>query len=200
MDIKNIISKNLIFLRKSKNMTQKDLAEKLNYSDKAISRWELGENLPNIDTLNNICEFYNIDFNWLITEHENDKVEHRKKQDDKNYIKITIAILSIVCCYTLATILFVYKQMMSKVIDWQVFIWALPISFIILSICSQLWWRKLTPTFISLAMWTLILSIFLSLIAETNAWPLFLLGCPFQVIIILLAILHNSKNKVEQKN
>ena len=45
-DVRPIISKNLTMLRKEKGLTQAELAEKLNYSDKAISRWENGDTLP----------------------------------------------------------------------------------------------------------------------------------------------------------
>ena len=196
-NIKDIISSNLVLLRKSKNLTQKDLAEKLNYSDKAVSRWELSESLPSIDTLVMLCDFYGVDFNWLITEHEDDKIDYvEKKEDTKGYIKVLIAILSVVCCFTIATIVFVYNQMMNNTIFWQVFIWALPVSFGAVTICSQRWWDRLyTTIFASCTMWTLILSIFLSLLVKTNAWPLFLLGFPVQVIIVLVAILYEGKNK-----
>ena len=44
-NIKENIKENLIMLRKSKKLTQKQLAEKFNYSDKAVSRWENGKGL-----------------------------------------------------------------------------------------------------------------------------------------------------------
>ena len=49
--IKNIVAKNLIELRKSRNLTQSELAEMLNYSDKTISKWENGDSLPDISVL-----------------------------------------------------------------------------------------------------------------------------------------------------
>jgi tellurite methyltransferase len=50
-NVKEIIAKNLTELRKANKLTQGALAEKLNYSDKAISRWEHAETLPDIETL-----------------------------------------------------------------------------------------------------------------------------------------------------
>lgn len=195
-NVKDIISTNLTLLRKSKNLTQKELAEKLNYSDKAVSRWELSESLPSIDTLVVLCDFYGVDFNWLTTKHDDDKIDYVQKKDDtKGYIKVLIAVLSVVCCFTIATIVFVYNQMMNNTIFWQAFVWALPVSFGAVTICSKKWWDRLfTTIFASCTMWTLILSIFLSLLAKTNAWPLFLLGFPVQVIIVLVAILYQGKN------
>ena len=54
-NIKETIAKNLVELRKSHKLTQSALAEKLNYSDKAISRWEHAETLPDIETLCKVC-------------------------------------------------------------------------------------------------------------------------------------------------
>ena len=54
-DIKGIVSKNLVTLRKGKGITQAELAERLNYSDKAVSRWEHGDTLPDINVLYELC-------------------------------------------------------------------------------------------------------------------------------------------------
>ena len=45
---KDILSKNIIMYRKKNNLTQKQLADKLNYSDKVISKWERSESMPDI--------------------------------------------------------------------------------------------------------------------------------------------------------
>ena len=66
-NVKAIIAKNLVELRKSKRMTQQELAEKLNYSDKAISRWEHAETLPDIETLCRICDIYGVSFEYLLS-------------------------------------------------------------------------------------------------------------------------------------
>ena len=50
-ELREIIGENLTELRKQKGYTQISLAEKLNYSDKAISKWENGSSLPPIDIL-----------------------------------------------------------------------------------------------------------------------------------------------------
>ena len=63
-DIKPIIAKNLAHFRKQSGLTQAELAEKLNYSDKAVSRWEHGDTLPDINVLNQLCEFYGLDKMW----------------------------------------------------------------------------------------------------------------------------------------
>lgn len=53
-------------LRKENNLTQKELAEKLNVSDKAISRWETGKGFPDVNSLLALSEFFGVSVNELL--------------------------------------------------------------------------------------------------------------------------------------
>ncbi len=53
-------------LRKEKNLTQKELSEKLNVSDKAISRWETGKGFPDVNSLLSLSEFFEVSVNELL--------------------------------------------------------------------------------------------------------------------------------------
>ena len=53
-------------LRKEKQLTQEQFAEKFNVSSRTVSRWETGDNLPYIDIMVQICDFYNIDISELL--------------------------------------------------------------------------------------------------------------------------------------
>ena len=66
-DIKRVIADNIALLRKGSGMTQIELAEKLNYSDKAISKWERGESVPDISVLKQIADMYGVTVDYLIT-------------------------------------------------------------------------------------------------------------------------------------
>ena len=59
-DLKDIISKNIIKFRKLSGLTQGELAEKLNYSDKAVSKWERSESLPDIVVLKQIADVFEV--------------------------------------------------------------------------------------------------------------------------------------------
>ena len=65
MDTKSIIANNIIELRKSKKWTQIELAEKLNYSDKAISKWERAESLPDVTVLQQIAALFSVSVDYL---------------------------------------------------------------------------------------------------------------------------------------
>ena len=53
--IKQNFARNLLAYRKARGLTQSQLAEKLNYSDKSISKWERGDVLPDIVTISMIA-------------------------------------------------------------------------------------------------------------------------------------------------
>lgn len=68
-DLKSIVALNLVNCRKSSDMTQLQVAEKLNYSDKAVSKWERGESLPDISVLVALAKLYDVTLDYLVTEH-----------------------------------------------------------------------------------------------------------------------------------
>lgn len=191
-DVKQNICENLIKLRKEKKLTQKDIADKMNYSDKAVSRWEKGDSLPDINILIKLCEFYGVEFEWLIHKHENEIPKHIKISDDN--IKITIIALIAMCCFALATIIFVFNKIFYNGIVWQVFAWAVPISLCISFLLSIKWWdKKITLTLLSCTMWTLLACVFLQFLPSVNIWPIFLLGVPLQIVIYLIFKLKPEK-------
>ena len=81
MTIKEIISRNSVNLRKEKGLTQIELADALHYSNKAISKWEKGDSLPDAETLYEIAKFFNVSIEYLFTNH--DEVILNKEQANK---------------------------------------------------------------------------------------------------------------------
>jgi len=186
-NIKEIIGKNLAALRKSSKMTQQELAARLNYSDKAISRWEHAETLPDIETLCRVCEIYGVKFEYLLQAEQptGKKNPYVIEKNIGNKIAITgIAIFSV---WLIATLIYVYADIVAGNNFWQVFIWAIPVSCLVALICNRLWGTRLIGYILfSLMSWSLILSVYTYLI-DYNPWMLFLMGIPIQMIIILSA-------------
>ena len=63
----NDFGKTIVQLRKEKGLTQKELADKLNVSDKAVSRWETGKNYPDIETLQRLAVVLEVSVNGLLS-------------------------------------------------------------------------------------------------------------------------------------
>ncbi len=196
-DIKLIIAKNLANLRKNKKITQTELAEQFGYSDKAISKWENGDTLPDIQTLYQLCEFYNVTLDFLVSEQSFDEkikyINHLNKRVIINNSLIELLYCSFV--WILAVIIYVYLFTFSEINYWQIFIWALPATTIVMLLFTKVRKQKLY-TFIvrSLFFWTLVTACYIQFI-EYNIWPLFFLMIPIQVALIL-TIAINDKLKI----
>ena len=67
-ELKTVIAKNISELRRSAMMTQLDLAERLNYSDKAVSKWERAESVPDISVLKAIADIFGVSVDYLLRE------------------------------------------------------------------------------------------------------------------------------------
>lgn len=60
------IGKTLKELRKAKGLTQEELAQKFYVTDRSVSRWETGSNLPDISVLIELADFYDVDIREII--------------------------------------------------------------------------------------------------------------------------------------
>ena len=192
-NIKEIIAANLVALRKDRRYTQQELAAKLNYSDKAVSRWEHAETLPDIETLCKICEIYGVRFEYLLQKEQPKKNNpYVVKRDTPNQIVITL--IAIASVWIAATVAFSYMSIVRSQNMWSLFIWAIPITAIVCVVCNSYFFKNRALNYLlwSIITWTLILSIYIELLAN-NFWLLFIVAIPIQIIIILLAILKYNK-------
>lgn len=184
-DIKQIIACNIATLRIGKKMTQLELAESLNYSDKAVSKWERGESLPDIVTLKNIADLFGVTVDYLITPHAEDEKPQVNKIKQHN--QVAIALIAFFVVWLLGTCAFVFAGFFEQKL-WFAFVFCIPISILVLVIFNSIWGRKSMNMFlISALMWTALLTIYLSflLYSPYNFWLLFIIGVPGQIIIFL---------------
>lgn len=198
-DIKQIIAKNLSTLRKKNNMTQNELAEKLNYSDNAVSRWEHAEVTPSIETLQQIAEVFNVSLSSLIEDNAIKQVEFSVKRQLIN--KLAIAIISAGLVWFIATIIFVSAQLIWSYTFWQIFVWSLPIvSLVMLPFHRYLGGHVYKFTTLTVFIWTVLAAIFLQFYHLTPwLWLVFLIGVPIQVILSVWAFVKPKPKKQKNK-
>lgn len=186
-DIKKIIGQNLMDLRKRKKYTQADLAEILQYSDKAISKWEKGDSLPDIEVLYQICNLFGVTLDYLTHEGNfEDKQEYvMKKSDTTN--KIVVTLLSISLIWFLVLMIYVYALVMQGMHLWITFVWGIPASTILLLIFNSVWGKKKYKyAIVTVLVWTFLTAAFLQFsFFSLYFWAIFLLGIPSQIAIIL---------------
>lgn len=195
-ELKSVIAKNLIKYRKENGLTQQELAEKLNYSDKSISKWERGEGVPDIYILKQIAELYNVTVNDIIGM---EKIENNATPTiNKNHVLITL--MSIGLVWLVATIIFAILKIIfpnSLTISYC-YIYAIPISFIVLYIFNRIWFKikLINFTSVSLIFWTTLFSFYWTIKDFfDNFNVLFFIGIPFQIIVIFWYLMDRKKNK-----
>ena len=198
--LKSQIGANIASYRKRAGMTQVGLAEKLNYSDKAVSKWERGESVPDVLTLAQLAEQFGITVNDLLVDPEalpedagmvqqamEQVVEKTlKRKADKGIILK----LSSLLCWFVALLLYVVLSAIPYTEDWSwlFFVYAIPANAIVLLSLRSAWrdfrWNK---ALISVIVWGSLLSIYVTLYVFLgwNIWKMFLLGIPGQIAILL---------------
>ncbi len=201
--LKPIIAANIVELRKAREMTQFELAEHLNYSDKAVSKWERGESIPDIKILKQIADLFSVTVDYLLTADHSTQKEQPGVISRRN--RYYIMGLSILLVWFVATLAFVVCDLVQAKdsLHWLSFIYALPVSAVIWLIFNSLWFnRRLNWIIVSLLMWSFLLSVYLTVLAlGSNLWLIFILGIPGQAIIYLWSgIRFKKKPKKEQKD
>ena len=195
-NLKRIIAANIGDLRRRNGMTQADLAARLNYTDKAISKWERGESMPDITVLKSIADLFSVTVDYLLSETHEQVLTVAKDEDDSAAIREhnlrtrkVVTAIAIVLVWLMATVLFVVCQMIDLwQRDWLVFLYALPASLIVWLVLNAVWFdHKYNYPIISGIMWSVRLSVYVSIwhISFAQVWMIFLLGIPGQAIIIL---------------
>ena len=177
--LRKTVAKNIAAYRKAHHDTQLDLATKLNYSDKSVSKWERGESLPDVYILSQIADLYGVSVSALIGEIQPPK-------ESKPHYHMFILLLSLALTMAVATLLF-SMFMICKVPypAWMFFVYALPVCSIICIVFTSLWWGILWQgVSVSALIWTLGLSLYLSLELE-NVSLIFLVCAALQVLTVL---------------
>lgn len=181
-DYAKIIANNLVKLRKQADLTQLEVAEKLNYTDKSVSKWEQGAITPSIETLCDLANLYGTNLETLLSENLKTSQQNQK---EKNLNKAAITCLAISIVWMVACIAYVASKISFGPDLWIMFLWAVPISCVVALIFNSIWGNaKVGYIIISVLIWTLLLAVYIQLL-EYNIWTIFLLGVPSQIAIIL---------------
>ena len=204
------IGANIAAYRKRGGQTQAQLAEMLNYSDKAVSKWERGESVPDVITLVQLSELFGITVDELIVDPaalpaNTGKVEQvmgmavektLKRKADKNIILQ----LSSVLVWFVALLAFVVFSSLELPKSWIAFFYAIPANAIVLLSLRSAWrdfrWNQ---SLVSIIVWGGILSLYMTLLVffQLNIWKLFLLGIPGQIAVLLWFRLYRKQPREE---
>ena len=205
MELKSIVAKNLVDLRKNAGFTQIEIAEKLNYSDKAVSKWERGESLPDVETIKKLADLYSVSVDAILRE-QKDITKRIHKYALTPSQRMLIILISVGLVWAVATTVFsvlCWVDVDNLVASYS-FILALPVTFIVIIVFNSMWgkvWINLLAA--SALLWTTALCIYL-LVSLSYRWLCFIVPIPLQVVLIFfygLKILNleiRKKRKEEQ--
>lgn len=209
MSTKEIISKNILGLRKKNHMTQQDLAEKLYYSDKAISKWERGESLPDAEMLANIARLFNVDINYLFIDHNYSEItieEESKLKKRSRTIKIIFALT--VSAIILILFEIIIASFVPTINDTHYLVGALlfiipMIEILILIVSIILDREKYTRLLLSLSVWSLAIAFYYFFI-DMNLIYIYAIAIVAQITIIVFPridyFIEKSVSKDNKKN
>ncbi len=203
MDIKENIALNIIKYRKELKITQAELAEKLNYSDKAVSKWERAESVPDVYVLHQISSIFGITIDTLISPPKEEKPSVLKQIGK---IRFTKGVISTAIVWFIAIVGFFFLDAIIPVSfeSWLLFIYAIAITFLILFIMTSVWGKTFwNMIFVSIFCWMLIVSIYLTLkiylpSPPEKLWEVLLIGVPLQIVLVTIFYYTDIKSRLEK--
>ena len=201
-DIKSIVARNIVELRQANHMTQLDLAERLNYSDKTISKWERAESTPDIAVLIEIAQLFGVTLDYLVKAEHGDVQEVQKPaREEPKYNRKAIAYISESVAWILAIAAFILTTLIMGRVTFQYlyFVYALPAVLIVRLVFNSIWFNPRNNYYIiSFLMWSILAVLHLTfLYFGINIALIYLIGAAGQAVILLWSRISKPKRKKE---
>lgn len=181
-DLKLIVAANISRLRKDAGMTQSELAEKINYSDKSVSKWERAEALPDLSVSKQIAELFGVSVDFLLSSHDEWNVTPPNPPRSYNSDIITsIALIGIMAVALLLFLIFYFIG----ICVWEIFVYGIGASLITLLVLNNSWQKtRFNLAIVSLIVVWAFVMVYIHLL-PLNLWPLVFLLILAEVIVIL---------------
>ena len=179
-----VVASNIIRLRTGAGLTQAELGEKLNYSDKSISKWERAAALPDVLVLHQMAEMFGVDIDYFLAEH-GDKEPPRSGAVPEAYLNYP-AIMKLVVAgiWTVAVLAFVIFWMLGH-LEWLIFGGAVVVSLITLLVMNCVWRRGKGNVWIVMALVLSVAILFYLIFMQQNFWQLFFVLLPAEAVVYM---------------
>ena len=186
-DLKLIFASNLIRLRRDAGLTQLMLAEKINYSDKSVSKWERGESIPDAYVLKELSELFGVSIDDLLSAHSEWKSDDPDFSTKVEYSQLSIILTAIAGIGTLCFLEFILVWMLVDKLHWIVLFAGIPLSLIALLVMNSIWYKGRHNMYIvmALVLTLFLLGYFTGLMFQYNFWQLLLIIIPAEIIVVL---------------
>lgn len=188
-DIKNNVAKKITELRTLNNMTQLELAEKLNYSDKTISKWERAESSPDIAVLVEIADLFGVTLDYLVRSENVEEAVSECKKKEVTFNRRAVSYIAEGGGWIVALFAFIITTLITNhmTFQWLYFVYALPVVLIIKLIFNSIWFNsRYNYLIISALLWAILATIHITfLYFKINVSLIYLLGVAGQFVIVL---------------
>ena len=183
-DLKVITASNIINLRTAKGMTQAELGELLNYSDKSVSKWERAEAVPDAYVLKKMSGIFGVSVDYLLNSHDSWERPESFKKEERNFHSNIITILVIFGIWTLAFLIYIIGWLL-EANWWLLFVYAVPVSLITFLVLNSVWEQGKNNRHI---IYALVASVFITVyltFRSYNPWQILLLLVPAEFLVFL---------------
>ncbi len=198
-NVKSIVAKNITELRLLNSMTQLELGEKLNYSDKTVSKWERGESTPDITVLVEIADLFGVSLDYLVKGENIDEKIKDNRQTQAKYNHRAITYISEGLVWFIALFAFVITSLVASKANfqWLYFVYALPVTQIVRLVFNSIWFNpRHNYLIISVLMWSILFAIHITFwFFGMNIALILLLGIAGEIIIVLWSFIKKPKIK-----
>lgn len=196
IDIREVVAKNIVRYRKQAGLTQAALAEKIHYSDKAVSKWERGEGLPDVVVLKDIADALDIDIDDMLHE-ETPKEKFQTFYRNRTVISI-LSVILVFFVFTIATV--ICSIIRPDLPNYLLMVYSIPCAFIVALVFNSIWGGRIYNLLIVSGLdWTVAISLVLSLeripSLESSVWYLYFAAAVFEIMVILWYMIEFQKKK-----
>ena len=195
-DLKQTVAKNITALRTLNKLTQLELGNKLSYSDKAVSKWERGEAIPDAYVLLEMSKLFGVSVDYILKAHDENEGTPLPEPKKPPINRIVLALIAIVGVYTLATIAYVVLHLSGIELP-MIYQYSFNVSAVLLVIFNSLWGKpKYNLITVSILVFSIILTVYLLFLTLShNWWEILLLSIPAETIVVLCFMLRKHKRK-----
>ena len=191
-ELKLVVASNLIKLRQKAGMTQAELGEKLNYSDKTVSKWERGESIPDAYVLMRLAEIYGLTVDDLLRDDSawQDPAARARAEEKANgptFSSGVVTLVAIVGIWTMALIMFVAFWLALDQLQWLIFACAVPVSLATLLVLNSVWNKGKYNMLIVMGLVAAVITLvyLFMLHYKLQPWQLFLILVPAELLVFL---------------
>ena len=194
--LKQTVAKNITALRTANKLTQLELGNKLSYSDKAVSKWERGEAIPDAYVLLEMSKIFAVSVDYILNPHEENEATPLPEPKKPPINRIVLTLIAIVGVYTLATIAYVVLHLSGIELP-MIFQYAFNVCAVLLIVFNSIWGKpRYNVITVSLLVLSIIFTVYLLFLTLShNWWELLLLSIPAETIVALCFMLRKQRHK-----